>query len=369
MKKAINLGSIFIVALALIALVFRMCVIKIEPGETGVLTKEWGGGLQKQDYKPGFYLNLGPLHTWNVMDTTVQTLNMLRETEQKSGNRGSSRYSGYSSSFTSVNPPLRVKSSDGADVILDITVKYRILDGRAWQVFQKQGAGDGYKIRVASRTKNTLISGLGHLRTEDFFDPSKRQSMQSGMVAELKADLEKIDVLLVDILIRDLEFQQSFQAKIKAKTLTKQRAEVQVAKTKAAEAEGETNRIRAETTAKVAVIRENLAKSLTEMRAENDKKIKRVVADYEKYVAETRSTAELYAKQKEAEGLLLVKDSEARGEALRRQALVGTGGNTLVALRVVENLKLGDLSVSTQLINPLDLDRMMRSFGVEPQSK
>ena len=149
--------------------------------------------------------------------------------------------------------------------------------------------------------------------------------------------------------------------------MTKQKAELEVSRTKAAEKTGETNEIRAQTGAKVAVIGEDLKKTLTEMRAENDKKIKKVIADYEKYVVETQSEADLYAQEKEAEGIKLLKDAEARGEALKRQALTGSGGNTLVALKVAENLQLGDMMVSTQLVNPLDLNEMIRTLGAGNQ--
>ncbi len=351
--KPIKIVSLGIIALAVFALIFWMCVIKIQPGQTGVLTKEWGSGLQKEDYPPGYYLNLGPLHTWNVMDTTVQTLNLLRSTQRKRGNQTGPR----------PNPPLKVKSSDGADVTLDITVKYRVVPGLAWQVFKGQGGSDGYKLRVASRTKNTLISGLGKLKTEAFFDPAHRKSTQDLMETQLRAELKKIDVELIAILIRDVDFQASFNDKIKAKTLTKQKAELEIAKTHAAEKTGETNEIRAQTGAKVAVIQQTLVKTITEMQAENDKRVKKVTADFEKYVVETQSEADLYAQQKQAEGIKLTKDAEARGEALKREALTGQGGSTLVALRVAENLQLGEMLISTQLVNPLDLDQMMRSLG------
>ena len=161
---------------------FRACVIKIEPGETGVLNKQWGGGLQERDYTPGYHLSLGPLHTWNRMDTTVQTLNMLKEDPGKRGQA-------TESDTIERVPALRVKSSDGADVTLDITIKYQIEQGRAWQVFKEQGGANRYKDQVLSRTKNTLIYGLSTLSTEEFFDPSRRKGTQDRMMDQLGAEL------------------------------------------------------------------------------------------------------------------------------------------------------------------------------------
>ena len=355
--KGLQYVSIFIVFLAISAVAFRLSVIKIEPGQTGVLNKEWGGGLQQQDYPPGYYLSLGPLHTWNVMDTTVQTLDFLRANPGKV-----SRVTPHTQRFDALN----VKSSDGADVALDITVKFQIEPSQSWKVFSEKGGLEGYKRIVRTTTEDILRLELGRLTTENFFDPDKRTQTQQQMMDTLRPKLlDDIQVNLVAILIRDLSFQATFEARIKAKTLTVQEAEVEIAEKVAAVALGETNRIRAETEAKVSVIGENLQKTLAEMRASNNKDIQRVVADYEKYVTETLSDAELYAARKEAEGITLLKDAEARGEALRRAALANGGGSTLVALRAVENLNLGDMMLSTQLVNPLDFDEMMKRLGIK----
>ena len=73
--KPIKIISILIIVLAVAAILFRACVIKIQPGQTGVLNKEWGGGLQKKDYEPGFYLALGisgaPEHIEGMKDAEL----------------------------------------------------------------------------------------------------------------------------------------------------------------------------------------------------------------------------------------------------------------------------------------------------------
>ena len=54
-NKSIRIASFLIIALAFVAVMFRMCVIKIRPGQTGVLNNQWGSGLQEKDFEPGFY--------------------------------------------------------------------------------------------------------------------------------------------------------------------------------------------------------------------------------------------------------------------------------------------------------------------------
>jgi hypothetical protein len=345
----LRLFSVGVLVLVIGALILRMLVVKIEPGTTGVVNAEWTGGLVEKDFGPGYHWSVGPLHTWSIYDTTVQTLHMVRDQNQGHGD---------------VYSALLVKSKEGADVTLDVTLKYRIANGKAWQVRKDQGSGDLYKRLVSNLARDVMRVALGGLQTEAFYKAADRKAVATSMEAALRARLAEIHVELVSILIRDLEFDPRFQERIKEKTLASQQIELNKAKSRAAEARGKTNKIEAETEAKVVVINQQKEKTLITLRAENDKKIQAITADYRKTVTETKSDADLYAAVKEAEGVKLLKEAEARGEALRREALAGAGGSVLVALELVRNLKLGEMVLSTQAVNPLDVETLLDRLGV-----
>ena len=348
--KALNALSVIIIILGLGAIFPQFVIIKIKPGQTGVLNKQFGGGLVEKDYGPGFWLDMGPMHTWDIMDTTVQTLNMLRPTKPGMSRAG-------------LHPQLLVNSADGAIVNMDVTIKYQIAEDKAWQVLNEFGKNDEYKDKVNAAAIDVMREELGELTTEEFYNPLKRKATTEKMETRLQEQLDRMHVKLVNILIRDLEFEKQFEDQIKRKALAQQDALLQQSLAKKADYRGRTQKIQAETQAKVVVITEDKKKTLTTMRAENDKKRQRIEADYQKYVIETESGAELYAAQKEAAGIKLLKDSEAQGEALRRQALSGEGGRFLVALEAVKNIELGEIMVSTQAVNPLNLERMMEMLG------
>ncbi len=350
--KALNALSVIIILLGLVVIFPRFVIIKIKPGQTGVLNKQFGGGLVEKDYGPGFWLDMGPMHTWDIMDTTVQTLNMLRPTKPGMIRAG-------------LHDALLVNSADGAIVKMDVTIKYQIAKGKAWRVVEDLGKNEEYKDRVNAQVIDVMREELGDLTTEEFYDPLKRKATTKIMEERLQQQLDRMHVKLVNILIRDLQFEKRFEDQIKRKAIAQQDAELQQSLANAADFRGRTNKILAETQAKVVVIEEDKKKTLTTMRAENDKKRQRIEADYKKYVIETESAADLYASQKEAQGILLLKDAKARGEALRRQALSGEGGRFLVALETVKNIKLGEIAVSTQLVNPLNLEQMMELLGAK----
>lgn len=342
--------SIVVLVAVVSALVLRFLVIKIEPGTTGVVNAEWTGGLVERDFGPGYHWSIGPLHTWTVYDTTVQTLHMVRSPKQSSGD---------------TYPPLLVKSKEGADVALDVTLKYRIKPQNAWRVRKEQGGGDAYKDRVSNLARDVMRIALGGLQTEAFYRAVDRQAVAASMENALQERLSQIHVELISILIRDIDFDPRFQERIKEKTLASQQTELNKAQTRAAEARGKTAKIQAETSAKVVVINQEKEKTLITLRAENDKTIQGINADYKKSVTEVQSDADLYTALKEADGVKLLKEAEARGQTLRREALGGAGGDVLVALELVRKLNLGEMIISTQATNPLDVEALLERFGAK----
>ena len=349
--RTVNLASLLVIAVIGVLIVLRMLTIKIEPGQTGVVNAEWTGGLIEQDFGPGYHWDVGPFHTWSVFDTRVQTLHMTRDTD-----RG-----GVGDQY----PPLLVNSSDGATVTVDVTLKYEIEPKAVWKVRKQFGSGDAYKAKVHNEAIDILRSTLGVLTTEDFYNPVKRRETAVKMEENLAVRLKLLDVRLIAILIRDLVFEKAFEEQIKKKTLAQQDVELNKALTQAADFRGRTAKIQAETDAKVAVINQEKEKTLTTMRAENEKKVAQIRADVRTHVTQLRAEAEFYAAQKEADGTRLMKESEAKGQELRRQAVGAAGGNVLVALELARNLKLGSMAVSTQQVNPLDVDSVMRMLGVK----
>ncbi len=350
--KGLRYVSAGIIVLAVLALGLRFLVIKIEPGEIGVVNAEWTSGLIEEDFGPGFHWSVGPLHTWTVFDGTVQTLHMHRDRDRAARNDDAD-----------VERALEVKSSDGATITIDVTLKYRIKPGKAWRLLKTFGSSVGYKEKVRNTALDVLRISLGDLAAEEFYDPKNRAEVAAKMEGNLREQIDSLDVELVGILIRDLAFEERFEERIKRKTLASEEQQLNKAQTLAAEMAGKTNKIEAETGALVLVIDQERDKTLREMKAENDKTVAGITAEYRKSVQELQSDADLYAALKGAEATLLLKEAEAKGQAARRDAVGSPGGAVLVALELAKSLRLGDMSVSTQAVNPLDIDAMIERLG------
>ncbi len=343
--RALNAISLGILVLAALGIGMRSLTIKIPPGQIGVLTAEWTHGFVHEDFGPGYHWDIGPLHTWNKFDSTVQTFNMSAKSETEG--------------------PLMITSSDGAKVTLDVTVKYQIKRGRVWKVYQDNRAGDGYKARVRNEARNVLQTQLGGLTTEEFYDTRVRQSRLEQMETALRERLTLADIDLIKILIRDLKFDAAFEARIRDKTLAQQDVELNQAKTETAKERGKTNEIMAQTKARVVVIDQEKEKTLVSLRADNDKAITQLRADAGKQEVEVRSGADLYSAQMRAQGELEVKLAEAEAERMRREALAVPGADVYVALEIARSLKLGELSISTQIFDPLDVEAFVKRLGLK----
>jgi len=349
--KGLKIFCIGVIILGVLAILLRAITIKIEPGQVGVVTANFTVGLVEEDYGQGFWWAVGPMHKWDIFDTTVQTLHMKRN-QTSVGN-------------DQVEGPLVVRSRDGANVNVDLSIKYQIKPGEVWQLRKSQGAGDRYKAKVRNESVDVLRQALGTLFTEDFYRTTKRQETSSRMETALQSRFDPLHVKLVSILIRDISFDEAFEKRIKEKVLATQEVELNQKLTEAAEARGLTQKVEAETAAKVQIIEQEKEKTLITLNAENNKNVQAIEADYKKAVEQTRSDGDLYTSLKEAEGIELLRKAEADSQTLRRAALAVAGADNLVALELAKSLQLGAMSVSTQAFNPIDVAEVLRKLGLK----
>jgi len=355
--KVIRALSILLVLVIVLAFaVYKFTIVYVPVGTVGVRTQEYAlfgkKGVVQEDFGPGFHRNLGPIDSWVLFDSTVQSLEMTREPEH-----GTLRG----------RDDVRVQSADGYAVSVDITVKYRIQAGKAHKVYQDTGSGTKYKTIVRTESQQACIALFGQMKTEEFYDPQQRRARSAEVAQRLTGSLKDNYVEVIDVLFRDVQFDPEYENKIRAKKLADQEVEMNKSMALAMGKRGKTQVIVAESEKKVKIIRKEKDAALVRMEAETDREIAKIRAEYEKYATEKKADADLTAARKEAEGGLLVKTAEAEGERLRNLAMQGAGGNIIVALEAAKNLNLSDLTISTIDIDLLDIDGMATRLGVPPE--
>jgi regulator of protease activity HflC (stomatin/prohibitin superfamily) len=186
--------------------------------------------------------------------------------------------------------------------------------------------------------------------------------------ASLSDSLKDNYVEIVDVLIRNVQFDPDYENKIRKRKLADQEVEVNKSMKRSLEMQGKRQVVEAETKKMLSVIKQEKEATLVTMEAQVNREITKIVAEYEQYATEKQADSDLIAAEMEAKGNLLVKEAEAEGERLRNMAMQGVGGSTIVALEAAKNLDIKEITISTVETDLLDIDKMATKLGV-PKNK
>ena len=352
MKAIRNICVLFVVFFIAAFVMIKFAIVTVPVGYVGVQTKKFAilgeKGVVNEDFKPGWHLRVTGLQTWQMFDATVQTLEMTRNP-----NYGSSRG----------RDDIRVKSADGYEVSIDVTLKYRIQQGKANELYQNTGSGTKYKQIVRDKTQKSCQTILGQMSTEDFYDPTARR-LRAGQVKEvLQTALDLNFVEVIEVLLKDVQFDPQYEQKIQAKKLADQEVLLNISLEKAERMRGITRKIEKETEMKVIVIDSQLQSDKIGIQNALKIEVAEISAEANLIATELRADADLYETERIATGQLLIKKAEAEGEKLRNKAMQGVGGSNIVALEAARNLQIKDIMVSSMKIDFLNIDEMATKLG------
>lgn len=240
-------------------------------------------------------------------------------------------------------PSIRIQTSEGYQVTVDVTVAYRIVDPYA--VITNVGPGSLYETSLmVPRSDKVLRQNLGQLNAEQFYQGDLRREKAEQSRLRLSEDVAADGIQVWSVLVRHYTYDNRYQKaiedrKIQDQTVFKNRAEAV-----AASQEAEKNRVLAAGQAQVEVERQ---------RGRSE-------------VQKIKSDADLYYRQKVAEGDLLVALAEAEGTRLENRALQVAGASNLVGLEMAEVLEGVEVMIvptdGNQGVNPLDLDDLVRGW-------
>lgn len=289
-------------------------------------------GVQKQVYGPGWHLVVPGYERLHVFPRDIQVLDLNDDPPDR-----------RAPADTLHAPAIRIQTSEGYQVTVDVTVLYRVTD--PWTIVTKVGAGRIYENKIVARRADEILrQTLGRLDAEDFYDDKLRMRMAEDTHRELSSVLAEWGIQLWAVLLREYAYDERYQDAIEQRKIQDQKVFKNQAEALAAAQEAEKNRVLAEGQANIDV-------ALERGRGE----VRRIAAE-----------ADSYFRQKVAEGDLLVALAEAEGTRLENAALQQAGAANIVGLEMAEALK------GTRVIvvptsgeggtNPLDLDALIRGW-------
>jgi regulator of protease activity HflC (stomatin/prohibitin superfamily) len=179
-------------------------VKQIDPGEVGI--KILFGNIQQDVLGSGLHF-VNPLLEIKKMDVKTQNYTMTGVNDEGS---------------QSADDAIRVLTSDGLEVTIDLTVLYRLIGADAPRLLRE--TGDDYRdkiVRPITRTK--IRDNAVYYQAVDLFG-SKRDVFQQRIYKSIEEDFKKRGLMLEQLLVRNITLPNSVKASIESKINAEQDA-------------------------------------------------------------------------------------------------------------------------------------------------
>ncbi len=328
-------GSLILLLLALIGITIFFLVTfrvqRVSGTEVGIKVNNVTGDITVIA-ESGTNIYNGLLNSFHLLDMTVQRLEMVADP-----NRGE----------RSNRDDLRIKTVDGSDVFLDLTINYQIRRDMVEEVVTTSGLGDAYKYKwVRDYSRSVCRAVFGEMTTEEFYDASVRNQKAQTAMEELNKLLKPYGIEVSSVIAEKFSFHKEYEERIRAKKLADQEVEEQISKANAAR-QNQIFRV-VEATKKKEVILASYSGEMQKLIVEAKANAERDVRDAEAYVIDTQlgADATYYQRDKNAQAILV--KAKAEGEALTALAgaFEGIGGVNLVKRAYAG--KIGDMQITGQ---------------------
>lgn len=296
-----------------------------------------GKGVQQQLYPPGSTNFFAPfIRDFYRFDTKVQNLEMIAD--GKHGDR-------------STRDDLQLKTTDGNDISMDVTVVWQIDPRRAPSLLTDVGTStDEVKEKLVRPMARTHVRDvLNELDSESVYNSDKRFEKAEKARTVLTSALAPFGVAVTQVILHEHRFNPEYEHVIHDRKLAEQRAEQLKSEAEAASQESLRN---------LESARGQVAANI----AAADGRLKQ---------AQLGADAAYYAQQQNAEAILAERTGKAKAIAKRNEALRGSGGRAMVKLKVAEaidgkSIVLVPGGQAGAAFNRLDVNKLVDAFKDEP---
>lgn len=198
------LGKAIAVILILIGLLSSM-IVQIDAGTIGV--QSLFGKVQNRTLDPGLNI-VNPLVKVTHFDTKTQnyTMSGVHDEGEKMG-----------------DDAIRVLSQDGLEVIIDVTILYRVQPNRAPEILKEIGT-DYRNVIVRPMVRTKLRDNAVYYDAVSLYS-TKRDEFQNRIFENLKAEFDLRGLELESLLVRNIMLPESVKATIESKINAEQEAQ------------------------------------------------------------------------------------------------------------------------------------------------
>ncbi len=197
-----SLGGAAVVLGAAIAVLSSAFVI-VPAGATGVVFNVFGG-VQDRERTEGFNLILPFLQDVTLFNTREQSVTFAVET----------------------NDAIAALSSEGLDIGVDSTVRFKILPSAASTIFSELGT-DYVTSLIRPKVRSLVRDVVANYPAADLIS-SQRTEAQLLIKDTLEAQLIEDNIELLDVLLRDIKIPESISNAIEEKQAAEQQVQIEV---------------------------------------------------------------------------------------------------------------------------------------------
>lgn len=314
--------AITIAVLVFVFAVARHGMAHVRENQVGVMVNNLTGNTILKD-RVGYHLFLPYLVNYYVLDKTIQKL----ELTWAIGPGGTPR-------------DIKLKTSDGSDVSLDVTISFKLIPEKAVEVLQRSGEGMRFAdLWIESFARHVCLSTFGELTTENMYDAVKRNEKAETALRRMNVALQHQGIEVIAVVPGEFRFYREYEQVIQEKKLADQQVEEQQAQARAAMEDQERQLIEARKRAEVQLtaLEGESRNRLIQARAESEK----IRREADGYYAGTllAADASLYSASAEAIGKQATLLAEAEGMEQMRQAMSGDGGIGMIGLEYARRLR------------------------------
>lgn len=195
-KRLIKIGGTLLISAIIFLIILSKSLVTIQPGDKGVLFEKWGQGLNKDIvYDEGTHI-VAPWNSMIIYDIRQKTENMT----------------------------MNVLDKTGLEVGIDVSVQYKPMPNRIG--YLHGDVGKDYKnVIVIPYPRNVIREVTGQFTAEELYS-TKRDQLQSLCEKELTKKFREKNIILLDVLIRDVNLPKKIKEGIEAKESQKQKNEL-----------------------------------------------------------------------------------------------------------------------------------------------
>jgi len=181
------------------------CIVQIGTGEVGV--QVLFGSVQNTTLPSGLHF-INPLIDVQRLDTKTQnyTMSAVHNEGQRAG-----------------DDAIRVLTSDGLEVIMDMTVLYKVVASEAPDILRSTGID--YTDKIVRPLTRTMIRDNAVYYDAVSLYSTKRDEFQARIFKSIEADFKKRGLLLEQLLIRNITLPQAVRTSIEQKISAEQDAQ------------------------------------------------------------------------------------------------------------------------------------------------